>query len=122
MISSLTVHKANVARIEPGPTIVVAWDERRNEEAWSTEWCEEAPKHLDCVAQSVLQTIKSFDDIERVPEPFDSIFFHSDEILASHDVEDALLDLEAVGLIERQDDGYILKTSPSLKDRSGKAR
>jgi hypothetical protein len=120
MIRSLTAHKANVAPVEPGPTIVVTWDEEGNEEAWSREWREEVPKHLDCVAQSVLKTIKSFDNIERVPVPFDSIFFDSDEILSSGDVEDALRDLEAVGLVALQDDGYILKTCLSLKDGPSK--
>lgn len=116
MVSTLATCKADIARVEPGPTIVVTWDCCADESHFSETWKEEASKYLSDVAESVLATIKDIGDIELVGVPFDELFYYCDEILSADDVRDALKDLEYMGLIEFQDwSGYVLKTDIAIR-------
>jgi hypothetical protein len=119
MLRTLVAHNADISTAnEPKRLIIATWDSAVDEVAFNTAWKEEAPKYLDCVAESVLATMKDIDGIESVGVPFEELFYYCDECLAEHDVEEAIADLETMGLVElQQGGGWILKTDICIAQR-----
>ncbi len=114
MVDTLTKHGAFFDNIVK--EAVVTWDSATNEVAFNTAWKLEAPKYLDCVAASVLGTIKEIDNIEVVGVPFEELFYYCDELLSERDVEDGLETLEAMGLVELCGGDWILSTDIAIRD------
>jgi hypothetical protein len=113
MISTLAAHRADIALVDRSQ-IIVTWDCTEDETEFNDAWKEEAPRLLNDVAQSVLATIKSIDSIDGVGMPFEQLFYWCDEVLGERDVEEALSDLEALGLVELQQNGWVLKIGIAL--------